>query len=78
MLTNIITIGNSRGVRIPKFLLEESGLFDEVELKVRKGEIRILPVKRKSKSAKDIIFLSEKSLSDWNKKEEDVAWEELQ
>ena len=32
--TRIIRIGNSRGVRIPKPLLEEAGLTDEVELEL--------------------------------------------
>lgn len=34
MKTKIVRIGNSRGVRIPKPLLEEAGLEDEVELRV--------------------------------------------
>jgi len=34
MRTRLIRIGNSRGVRIPKPLIEEAGLGDEVELKV--------------------------------------------
>lgn len=37
----IITIGNSKGIRIPKPLLEESGLVGLVELKAIKGEIKI-------------------------------------
>ena len=41
MITTIISIGNSRGIRIPKLLLEESNLENEVEVKVKKGEIRI-------------------------------------
>ena len=32
MITSLIAIGNSRGVRIPKPLLHESGLRDQVEL----------------------------------------------
>lgn len=34
MKTKIVRIGNSRGVRIPKPLLEQAGLEDEVELRV--------------------------------------------
>lgn len=34
MKTKIVRIGNSRGVRIPKPLLEEAGLEDDVELRV--------------------------------------------
>lgn len=39
--TRIIKIGNSQGVRIPKPLLEQSGLHGDVELEVRSGEIVI-------------------------------------
>lgn len=34
MKTKIVRIGNSRGVRIPKPLLEQAGLEEEVELRV--------------------------------------------
>lgn len=79
MITNIIEIGNSKGIRIPKPLLEESGLGINVELKVKKGEIRIVPALIKSKSSKDALILSEKTLSeDWDKPEEDEAWKSLQ
>jgi len=47
MLTTIISVGNSRGIRVSKVLLDESGLSNEVELEVKKGEIRIIPAKRK-------------------------------
>lgn len=78
MITTLIAIGNSRGIRIPKPLLKESGLGDEVELKVKKGEIRIVP-SPKSKLGSDVLLMSENVLaSDWNKKEEDKAWASLQ
>jgi antitoxin MazE len=41
MKTRIVRIGNSQGIRIPKPLLEESGLGEEVELVVRQNEIII-------------------------------------
>jgi len=41
MRTRIVRIGNSRGVRIPKALLEESGLSGEVDISVRDGTIVI-------------------------------------
>ena len=36
-------IGNSRGIRLPKPLIEQAGLSDEVELEARKGAIVISP-----------------------------------
>ncbi len=43
MRTRLIRIGNSRGVRLPKPLIEEAGLSDEVEVRARHGSILILP-----------------------------------
>ncbi len=39
MKTKIIRIGNSQGVRIPKPLIEESGLTEEIEMILRDNEI---------------------------------------
>jgi antitoxin MazE len=41
MKTKLVRIGNSRGVRIPKPLLEEAGLEDDVELRVVESGIVI-------------------------------------
>ncbi|MEK7186548.1 MAG: AbrB/MazE/SpoVT family DNA-binding domain-containing protein [Patescibacteria group bacterium] len=78
MTTTLISIGNSRGIRIPKPLLAESGLGEEVELRVKKGEIKIIALPRKKGSREDALILSEKALgTDWNRPEEDKAWENL-
>lgn len=79
MLTTLIPIGNSRGVRIPKPLIYESGLSDQVELQVKKGEIRIIAAPIKDKSVAATLLLSEKILNvDWDRPEEDKAWASLQ
>jgi antitoxin component of MazEF toxin-antitoxin module len=79
MIVNLVDIGNSRGIRIPKIMLVESGIEDEVELKVKKGEIKIVAISKKDKSNINTMQLSEKSLSvDWDKPEEDEAWASLQ
>jgi antitoxin component of MazEF toxin-antitoxin module len=79
MITTLIAIGNSRGIRIPKILLKESGLGNEVELQVKKGEIRIVTAPIKNELASATQLLSEKSLAtDWNRPEEDEAWKSLQ
>jgi antitoxin MazE len=41
MKTNIIRIGNSQGIRIPKILIEQSHLGTEVELEVDNEKIVI-------------------------------------
>jgi antitoxin MazE len=39
--THLVRIGNSRGVRLPKPLIEQAGLAEEVELRVQEGAIII-------------------------------------
>ena len=41
MKARIVRIGNSQGIRIPKPLLEQSGLGEEVELEVQHHQIII-------------------------------------
>ena len=43
MKTRLVRIGNSRGIRLPKPIIEEVGLTDEVEVRVRAGAIIIAP-----------------------------------
>ena len=45
MKAKIIRIGNSQGIRIPKPLLEQTGLGEDVELEVRDDEIVIRSLK---------------------------------
>jgi antitoxin MazE len=49
MKAQLIKIGNSRGVRIPKAVIEQVGLQDEIVLDVRNGELAIRPAKRSKK-----------------------------
>ncbi len=39
MKTKLVKIGNSKGVRIPKSLIDEAGLTDEIELMLQNKEI---------------------------------------
>jgi len=41
MRAHLVRIGNSRGVRLPKALIEQTGLSDVVELVVKEGKIVI-------------------------------------
>jgi antitoxin MazE len=41
MKAHIVRIGNSRGIRLPKALLQEAQLEDEVELQAEPGRILI-------------------------------------
>jgi antitoxin MazE len=44
MKSRIVQIGNSRGIRLPKVLLEQARLTDEVELDAEPGRIIIRKV----------------------------------
>ena len=39
MLVPLIRIGNSKGVRLPKAVIEQAGLTDEIDLEVKDGKI---------------------------------------
>ena len=44
--TRIVQIGNSRGIRVPKVLLEQAQLSDEVELRAEPGRLVVSGVRR--------------------------------
>ena len=46
MKTRLVRIGNSRGIRLPKPLIEELGFTEEVELEVRADSLVIRPHSR--------------------------------
>jgi antitoxin MazE len=46
MKTRIIRIGSRFAIRIPKRLLREAGLKDDVEIHVQKGSLVIVPAHR--------------------------------
>jgi antitoxin MazE len=46
MKMRIMRIGNSQGIRIPKVLIEHSGLGEEVEREVQDTQIAIRPAER--------------------------------
>jgi antitoxin MazE len=85
MITKVIKIGNSRGIRIPKSIIEQSGIKNEVELKVKDDKIIIKSLSEKRKDwdlvfkkmskNKDDILLDENSLlqqSSWD--DEEWTW----
>lgn len=45
MKTDVIRIGNSKGVRLPATILKQCGIGSKVEIEVRDNEIIIKPVK---------------------------------
>jgi antitoxin MazE len=56
MRRRIVPIGNSRGIRIPKAILEQCRIEDEVELQTEGDRIIISPVKRMARQGWDQAF----------------------
>jgi antitoxin component of MazEF toxin-antitoxin module len=78
MQTTIIQIGNSRGIRIPKVMLKESGLEKNVEIKVTPSGLKITPSKNAKPKISETLALSQKVLArEWDTPEEDAAWANL-
>ncbi|MBZ5640321.1 MAG: AbrB/MazE/SpoVT family DNA-binding domain-containing protein [Acidobacteriia bacterium] len=46
MKARLVRIGNSRGIRLPKPVIEEAGLAEDVDIRVRDGAIIITPASR--------------------------------
>lgn len=83
MKLNIIKIGNSKGIRLPKVLLEQCNLKDTVDVEIKEGALVIKPFndpregweedfKRMAKTEDDKLLDSESFLLDSD--EEDWQW----
>jgi len=56
MKANIVSIGNSKGIRIPKTLLKQFNFHDQVDLEIKKEGLVIKPVKGKPREGWDRAF----------------------
>src|SRR5205823_1671722 len=56
MKAPIVRIGNSRGIRIPKAVLEQCGFGEEAEIAVRNGAVVITPSRRKPREGWEESF----------------------
>jgi antitoxin MazE len=85
MRTRLVRIGNSQGVRIPKLLIEQSGLCGELEMESRQGAL-VIRAARKPRAGWASAFreMAERgddaplpdlsvSMSDWD--EEEWEWQ---
>ncbi|MCC5933310.1 MAG: AbrB/MazE/SpoVT family DNA-binding domain-containing protein [Balneolales bacterium] len=82
MKTKLIRIGNSQGVRIPKPLIEESGLSGEIEMILRDNEIvlRAAEPSRKGWNAafRKMAAQADDQLEDWSGSEPNSEWDETE
>ncbi len=80
MKTKLIRIGNSQGVRIPKPLIEESGITEEIEMTLRDNEIVIRSAGKIRKdweaSFKKMAEQGDDSLIDHEEVEQPSDWDE--
>ena len=84
MRARVVKIGNSQGIRIPKPLLEQTGIMDNVELEVENSQIIIRPVanprenwddafKAMADKADDTLVIGQENISHaWD--EEEWQW----
>ncbi|MFQ5849320.1 MAG: AbrB/MazE/SpoVT family DNA-binding domain-containing protein [Candidatus Binatia bacterium] len=57
MKTSLVRIGNSRGIRIPKTILEQCRLSETVELEVEKDRLVIRPARKPRSGWEDAFRL---------------------
>lgn len=75
----IVSIGNSQGVRIPKLLLQQTGIQGEVELEVQNDKIVIHALREARKDwdeafatmakTRDDVLLDDVAPSEWDEQE---------
>jgi len=78
MQSTIIQIGNSKGVRLPKEALILSGIKKDIEIKVKRGEIKIVPIKDNRKTNEFAVASESSFAKDWLRPEEEEAWKAYQ
>ena len=66
MKVSVVRIGNSRGIRLPKAILDQLQISDQVELEVENRQIILRPIKTIPRSG------WEEALQEMNKNQEDT------
>ncbi len=77
--TRIVKIGNSQGIRIPKLLLEQSGIQADVEIEVQGNHLLIRTATHSREgwdeafaemaAQQDDVLLDEPTATDWDQSE---------
>ena len=78
MHASLVKIGNSRGVRLPKAVIEAAGLKDDLDLDVRDGAVIIRNASTArnawAKAAAACHAAGEDALEDWDVTSDDGDW----
>jgi len=56
MLVSVVQIGNSRGVRLPKAILDQLAISDKLDLEVENNQIVLTPVPKHPRDGWDAAF----------------------
>jgi antitoxin MazE len=56
MIISVVQIGNSKGIRIPKYVLEELNIQDAVDLRITDDRLVVSPIKKKPRSGWGAAF----------------------
>ena len=78
MHVNLVKIGNSRGVRLPKAVIEAAGLGEQLDLEVRDGAVVLrsadTPRRDWGEAAAACREAGDDELSDWDVVADDGDW----
>jgi len=56
MLVSVVAIGNSKGIRIPKAVLDQLHISDKLDMEIDHQQIILKPIKEKPRKGWDIAF----------------------
>ncbi len=56
MLVSLVAIGNSRGIRLPKAVIDQIGIEDTLELEIEDGKIVLTPTQSRARKGWDEAF----------------------
>lgn len=73
--TKLIQIGNSRGVRLPKAMILQAGLVDNVELEVRADGILLRPASKDPRAGWDESF--RQAIAARRREEDPEFWQDV-
>ena len=80
MKVNLISIGNSKGIRIPQAIIKECGFAEQVELRLSEGVVVLAPVRnlregwnaafeRMAAAGNDALLVADGMHHDWDQEE---------
>ena len=64
MQVNLVRIGNSRGVRIPKAIIDQCGLGESVDLRVEEGRIILARGRKPREGWRNALERASETISD--------------